>query len=246
MCGIMGVVGSQHAWPVIVAGLKRLEYRGYDSAGIATWFDNKVHLARAVGPLHRLEARFPEGLGGTVGVGHTRWATHGVVSLENCHPHQDRQQTLAIAHNGIIDNAEHLRAQLGLDGFRSQTDTEVLAELIASVYSGDLLQAVRQAMNQIQGTAAVVVVHQDHPDQTKRVIRENASPFSEIALRVHRQLCQPCSTQLPNQILGTSTVRIISVNRSSTLCCSTSASAVKITRCRRTGRAICTTSSGTA
>lgn len=165
MCGIMGVVGSQHAWPVIVAGLKRLEYRGYDSAGIATWFDNKVHLARAVGPLHRLEARFPEGLGGTVGVGHTRWATHGVVSLENCHPHQDRQQTLAIAHNGIIDNAEHLRAQLGLDGFRSQTDTEVLAELIASVYNGDLLQAVRQAMNQIQGTAAVVVVHQDHPDQ---------------------------------------------------------------------------------
>lgn len=165
MCGIMGVVGSQHAWPVIVAGLKRLEYRGYDSAGIATWFDNAVHLARAVGPLHRLETRFPEGLGGMTGVGHTRWATHGVVSLENCHPHQDRQQTLAIAHNGIIDNAEYLRAQLGLDGFRSQTDTEVLAELIASVYTGDLLQAVRQAMNQIQGTAAVVVVHQDHPDQ---------------------------------------------------------------------------------
>ncbi len=134
MCGIMGYVGTDDAWNVVISGLRRLEYRGYDSTGIATVAGDRLLVARKVGHLSALRDANPEGLPGHVGIGHTRWATHGGVTVENCHPHCDSQLRVAVVHNGIIDNVEALRAELVADGvvFRSETDTEVLAELVGS------------------------------------------------------------------------------------------------------------------
>jgi glutamine---fructose-6-phosphate transaminase (isomerizing) len=127
MCGIMGYIGTDAAWPIIVGGLRRLEYRGYDSAGVVTVAKDRLLLARQVGHLRALEEANPEGLPGNVGIGHTRWATHGGVTEANCHPHLDSKKRIAIVHNGIIDNVEALRAELTASGTElcSETDTEV-------------------------------------------------------------------------------------------------------------------------
>ena len=150
MCGIMGYIGNAEAWGIVVGGLRRLEYRGYDSAGIVTVSRKRFRLARKVGHLRALEEATPEGLPGNIGIGHTRWATHGGVTEANCHPHLDSKERIALVHNGIIDNVEALRAELSSDGmqFRSETDTEVLAELIGrNVESGmQLRDAVVAAM----------------------------------------------------------------------------------------------------
>ena len=132
MCGIMGYIGGQQAWDIVLSGLKRLEYRGYDSAGVVTLSGQKLRLARQVGHISALEKSQPEPLVGTIGIGHTRWATHGGVSVKNCHPHRDSTERVAIVHNGIIDNMESLKAELSKEGvtFRSETDSEVLAELV--------------------------------------------------------------------------------------------------------------------
>lgn len=174
MCGIMGYIGVKPAWPIIMTGLKRLEYRGYDSAGIATLSgdDNAViHLARAVGPLHRLEQAFPQGLDGSVGIGHTRWATHGQVNVANAHPQLDQHKRLAMVHNGIIDNAHELELMLGPLERHSETDSELLINLIAlhlrelgpltaKQATFGLTSAVRNALGLIKGTAAIVVLDQ--------------------------------------------------------------------------------------
>jgi glucosamine--fructose-6-phosphate aminotransferase (isomerizing) len=168
MCGIMGYVGSEAAWPIVLSGLRRLEYRGYDSAGIVTVSRKRLKLARRVGHLRALEDSSPEGLPGTIGIGHTRWATHGGVTEENCHPHTDSRQRVALVHNGIIDNVEKLRKQLVDQGvvFRSETDSEVLAELIGTgVEAGlPLRQAVLEAMRRIEGTAGIVAVDRNDPE----------------------------------------------------------------------------------
>lgn len=168
MCGIMGYVGNKEAWDIVVSGLKRLEYRGYDSAGVVTVSRKRLRLARQVGHLRALQDATPEGLPGTIGIGHTRWATHGGVTEANCHPHRDSEEVVAIVHNGIIDNMEALKRELQKQGvkFRSETDTEVLAELVgAGVRAGaDLLTAVRQAMIKIEGTAGVVAIDRNNPD----------------------------------------------------------------------------------
>ncbi len=168
MCGIMGYVGSQQAWPVVLSGLRRLEYRGYDSAGIVTVVRKRFKLARSVGHLRQLEEAQPDGLPGTVGIGHTRWATHGGVSEENCHPHLDSSGRVAIVHNGIIDNVDALRKKLLEAGvvFKSETDSEVLAELIARQLDDDtsLQQAVVRAMKQIDGTAGIVAIDRMNPE----------------------------------------------------------------------------------
>lgn len=175
MCGIMGYVGSKRAWPIVLSGLKRLEYRGYDSAGIAVTAGDGIEVRKQVGPLHRLEERNPDGLTGTTGIGHTRWATHGEVTLANCHPHADTSGQLVLVHNGIIDNAEELRDSLDAGArIDSQTDTAILAELIATRYDGDLLQAVRAALEMVQGTAAIAVMHRDHPGEL--VVARQGSP----------------------------------------------------------------------
>ncbi len=168
MCGIMGYIGKQRAWDVVLSGLKRLEYRGYDSAGVVTVSDKRLNLARQVGHISALEEAQPEPLPGTVGIGHTRWATHGGVTVHNCHPHRDAAERLALVHNGIVDNMEALRSELIAKGiqFRSETDSEVLAELIGQGLCGglDLLSAVREAMKRVEGTAGIVAVDREQPD----------------------------------------------------------------------------------
>ncbi len=168
MCGIMGYVGNDAAWDIVMSGLRRLEYRGYDSTGIATVSKKKLHLARRVGHLSALQEANPKGQPGNIGIGHTRWATHGGVTEANCHPHLDSRQRVAIVHNGIIDNVEALRAELVAKGvrFHSETDTEVLAELIGQgLESGlNLREAVVAAMKRVEGTAGLLAMDQHDPE----------------------------------------------------------------------------------
>jgi glutamine---fructose-6-phosphate transaminase (isomerizing) len=166
MCGIIGYVGSQNAVPLLLAGLKCLEYRGYDSAGVAVFANGKIDVRRSVGKLANLEKLLAgAGLAGTVGIGHTRWATHGKPSEQNAHPH--RSGTLALVHNGIIENYLALKELLRKDGVRfdSETDTEVVAHLIArSVKAGLSLEAaVRAAVCEIKGSYAIAVICESDP-----------------------------------------------------------------------------------
>lgn len=161
MCGIIGFVGETDAPRIIIDGLKKLEYRGYDSAGLAVLNNNKLQLAKAKGRVADLEAKvLDKQLTGRLGIGHTRWATHGQPSEANSHPHTNQAQTIAVVHNGIIENYQELKTKLLKQGvkFRSQTDTEVVAHLIDQYMTGDLLEAVAQAVRQLQGSFALGVV----------------------------------------------------------------------------------------
>ena len=161
MCGIIGFVGETDAPRIIIDGLKKLEYRGYDSAGLAVLNNNKLQLAKAKGRVADLEAKvLDKKLTGRLGIGHTRWATHGQPSEANSHPHTNQAQTIAVVHNGIIENYQELKTKLLKKGvkFRSQTDTEVVAHLIDQYMTGDLLEAVAQAVRQLQGSFALGVI----------------------------------------------------------------------------------------
>ena len=161
MCGIIGFVGETDAPRIIIDGLKKLEYRGYDSAGLAVLNNNKLQLAKAKGRVADLEAKvLDKKLTGRLGIGHTRWATHGQPSEANSHPHTNQAQTIAVVHNGIIENYHELKTKLLKKGvkFRSQTDTEVVAHLIDQYMTGDLLEAVAQAVRQLQGSFALGVI----------------------------------------------------------------------------------------
>ncbi len=168
MCGIMGYVGPRPAAPLLLGGLRRLEYRGYDSAGVAVERDGDISILKAAGKLDRLagllDASTPEG---SLGIGHTRWATHGRPTDANAHPHSDPSGEFAIVHNGIIENFYDLREELRAKGheFRSETDTEVLAHLIAEEYDGDLAEAVRRAVRRAQGAYALVAMTTREPDK---------------------------------------------------------------------------------
>jgi glucosamine--fructose-6-phosphate aminotransferase (isomerizing) len=170
MCGIVGYVGERDSVPIIMDSLRRLEYRGYDSAGIAV-IDAGGHLAgsKAEGKLANLAARLANGeaLHGSTGVGHTRWATHGRPSDANAHPHMDCTERFAVVHNGIIENYAALRAQLLAQGhvFKSETDTEVLAHLIESRFKGDLVAAVRETLALVRGAFALGVISADTPER---------------------------------------------------------------------------------
>ncbi|MEB3328627.1 MAG: glutamine--fructose-6-phosphate transaminase (isomerizing) [Candidatus Sericytochromatia bacterium] len=167
MCGIVGYIGTQSASDIIVDGLKRLEYRGYDSAGIAIAHDGALDLRREVGKLRNLESQvIAEPPLGSIGIGHTRWATHGRPTTFNAHPHTDASGDLVVVHNGIIENYGALKSQLTGQGvkFASDTDTEVLAHLIASLYEGDLLAAVFEALKHVEGTYAIAVLHRKNQD----------------------------------------------------------------------------------
>ncbi len=166
MCGIVGYVGSRDAVPVILEGLKRLEYRGYDSAGIAVVQDGHLVRRRSAGKLGNLtESLRLDPLSGAFGLGHTRWATHGRPSEENAHPHQDCQGRLTVVHNGIIENYLPLKTRLQAEGhlFVTQTDTEVVAHLAESHWNGSLEEAVRHAVAELEGIYALVFMHQDQP-----------------------------------------------------------------------------------
>jgi len=175
MCGIVGYVGARPCRPLLVAGLEKLEYRGYDSAGVSVIEDGRIESVRAVGNLSNLRAAVEEraGEGGvavaapaaTTGVAHTRWATHGRVTEENAHPHSDSSDRVHIVLNGIVENHAKLRRRLETEGeeFSSETDAEVVAHLIASHYDGDLAAAVRAAFAELRGHYAFVAMHADEP-----------------------------------------------------------------------------------
>jgi len=178
MCGIVGYIGHRVAVPILVTGLKRLEYRGYDSAGIAVLEDGDLRCVKAVGRIAALEAKLNGATPtGTIGIAHTRWATHGAPSEVNAHPHFDCAGRMAIVHNGIIENYETLKARLIERGHRfvSDTDTEVVAHLIGEHLDGDLEDAVREALKQVEGTYGLGVLHQDFPDRL--VAARSGSPL---------------------------------------------------------------------
>ncbi len=166
MCGIVGYIGKQKAAPILLRGLRRLEYRGYDSSGIAVVRDGKIARVRAVGKIDNLEDKVKDmSQEATVGIAHTRWATHGSVTEENAHPHVAMDGKLALVHNGIIENYREIREKI-IDGItlESSTDSEILTHLIGKHYAGDLRQAVLQALAHVRGTYGIVVMHEDHPD----------------------------------------------------------------------------------
>ncbi|HEY9658831.1 MAG TPA: glutamine--fructose-6-phosphate aminotransferase, partial [Allocoleopsis sp.] len=189
MCGIVGYIGTQPASSILLEGLRKLEYRGYDSAGIATLWEGKIHCVRAKGKLQNLQEKL-EGIDNPaqIGIGHTRWATHGKPEEYNAHPHMDTACRLAVVQNGIIENYRELREALKAKGheFRSETDTEVIPHLIAEYLkqlrhqeaegkqkSGGgslldaslLLEAVRLAVNDLEGAFALAIVSVDYPDE---------------------------------------------------------------------------------
>ena len=167
MCGIVGYIGDKSPVEVIMAGLHRLEYRGYDSAGVAVVGAGKLDCVKSLGKLKELDRKLEaHPLPGNLGIGHTRWATHGVPSEVNSHPHFDMAKEIAVVHNGIIENYQELRAALQAEGveFRSQTDTETIAHLVRKYYRGDLFEAVKRALQDVEGAYAIGVVCKDEPD----------------------------------------------------------------------------------
>lgn len=170
MCGIVGYIGPRDATPIILNGLRRLEYRGYDSAGIAILQDGKIQIRRDAGKLSRLEALVREApLSGELGIGHTRWATHGAPSARNAHPHLGMTGEVVVVHNGIVENFQELRQELQDEGaaFQSETDTEVIVHLVERELAcgGDLFQACRQAFQQLRGAHGIVLFSTREPDK---------------------------------------------------------------------------------
>ncbi len=173
MCGIFGYIGDDDALETCLAGLEQLEYRGYDSSGIAGLVGGKIALCKEVGKLSKLKEKLTlKRL--EIAIGHTRWATHGKVTTVNAHPHQDATGAIALVHNGIIENYDALKEELQRIGvrFETETDTEVLTNLIAHHYRGDLVRAVQQALLQVKGHFAIALFHKDHPGQIVAAARE--------------------------------------------------------------------------
>lgn len=165
MCGIVGYIGNKQAAPILVQGLRRLEYRGYDSAGVALVEEGDLLRIRSVGKIDNLAEKMKGGsYASTMGIAHTRWATHGGVTEENAHPHVALDGKLVLVHNGIIENYRELRDQMKDITFISQTDTEVLAHLIGTHYKGDLRKAVEEALGHVRGTYGIVAMHLDEPN----------------------------------------------------------------------------------
>lgn len=176
MCGIVGYVGKREASPLLINGLKKLEYRGYDSAGVAILQDGKIKVTKCKGRLVNLEEKLKkEPISGCVGIGHTRWATHGEPSDVNSHPHSNGQGTISVVHNGIIENYSHLREWLKKKGytFYSETDTEVIPNLIDYFYDDDLTDAVMKAASRMKGSYAIGVVSSEEPDKLVAVRKDS-------------------------------------------------------------------------
>lgn len=177
MCGIVGYIGEKQAAPILLDGLSKLEYRGYDSAGIAVYDGENIHMKKAAGRLKVLSELTHDGamLPGTVGIGHTRWATHGAPSDVNAHPHYNKMETIAVVHNGIIENYLKLKKKLLEKGyeFLSETDTEVLAHLLDYYYNGDPLTAITKVMHRVEGSYALGIIFKDHPDTLYAVRKDS-------------------------------------------------------------------------
>ncbi|MBE2267893.1 MAG: glutamine--fructose-6-phosphate transaminase (isomerizing) [Anaerolinea sp.] len=181
MCGIVGYVGEKNATPIIIDGLQRLEYRGYDSAGVAVFQEGEIRLRRDVGKLNNLRTRLAaDPITGGIGIGHTRWATHGVPAEHNAHPHISMDGEFVVVHNGIVENYLELRDELQAEGveFKSETDTEVIVQLVARFAAngaqGDLTEATRKAVSYLRGAHAIVVMSKRQPDRLVAVRIGNA------------------------------------------------------------------------
>ncbi|WP_341279752.1 glutamine--fructose-6-phosphate transaminase (isomerizing) [Paenibacillus sp. FSL H8-0537] len=178
MCGIVGYIGKRDSQAILIEGLKKLEYRGYDSAGIAVFTDNGLEVSKAKGRLANLEGKLQgEPLHGSVGIGHTRWATHGKPSDVNSHPHTDNSAKFSVVHNGIIENYLDLKDELTVKGhvFVSETDTEVISHLVADEYDGNIIEAVQRAVKRMRGAFALGVLTEFEPE--KLVAVRFASPL---------------------------------------------------------------------
>lgn len=177
MCGIVGYIGTKDAASIILDGLAKLEYRGYDSAGMAVFDGKKIRISKSVGRLKALEEETCGGatMRGRVGIGHTRWATHGVPSKANAHPHFNRQETICVVHNGIIENYIALRKKLISRGYEfvSDTDTEVIAHLLDYYYKGNPLEAITKVLHRVEGSYALGVMFAQHPDQLFAVRKDS-------------------------------------------------------------------------
>ena len=177
MCGIVGYVGESQAAPILLEGLSKLEYRGYDSAGMAVFDGEKIHVKKATGRLKVLSELTHDGtmLPGHIGIGHTRWATHGEPSDVNAHPHCNTDQTIAVVHNGIIENYLKLKNMLLEKGYRfnSETDTEVLAQLLDYYYKGNPLEAITKVMHRVEGSYALGIIFSDYPDTVYSVRKDS-------------------------------------------------------------------------
>lgn len=177
MCGIMGYVGLQQAAPILLDGLTKLEYRGYDSAGVAVYHDDEIDVMKTCGRLENLKKMTDGGknIPGCMGIGHTRWATHGRPSDTNSHPHISGSGKFAVVHNGIIENYSKLREKLIAKGYHfvSETDTEVIAHLVDYYYNGDILETVFKLMNRMEGSYALGIICKDFPDQFVAVRKDS-------------------------------------------------------------------------
>jgi glucosamine--fructose-6-phosphate aminotransferase (isomerizing) len=183
MCGIVGYIGTEKSVSILLKGLKRLEYRGYDSSGLALVYDGRLEVIRRQGNLAHLQRAVNDNRQKiALGLGHTRWATHGQPSEENAHPHLDCHREIAVVHNGIVENFQELKQKLIKSGhhFRSQTDTEIIAHLIEEKYDGDLLLAVRQALKEVVGSYALAAINVCHPD-TLVAARKNSPLIIGVA-----------------------------------------------------------------
>ena len=177
MCGIVGYIGTCQAAPVLLDGLSKLEYRGYDSAGIAVYDGNKIQMQKAMGRLKVLNELTHDGatLPGTVGIGHTRWATHGEPSDVNAHPHFNKEESIIVVHNGIIENYLKLKKKLMSKGyeFLSETDTEVIAHMLDYYYNGDPLATITKVMHRMEGSYALGILFRDYPDEVYAVRKDS-------------------------------------------------------------------------
>lgn len=177
MCGIVGYIGNEQAAPVILDGLSKLEYRGYDSAGMAIFDGARLNIVKTAGRLKALEDLTHDGatMPGNVGIGHTRWATHGQPTDANAHPHYNSSETIALVHNGIIENFQALKNKLISHGyeFQSQTDTEVLVQLLDYYYKGNPLEAITKVMHRVEGAYALGIIFADHPDEIFAVRKDS-------------------------------------------------------------------------
>ena len=177
MCGIVGYIGESQAAPILLDGLSKLEYRGYDSAGIAVYDGENIKVQKAVGRLKALSELTHDGatMPGVSGIGHTRWATHGAPSNQNAHPHYNQTETIAVVHNGIIENYLKLRKRLERKGYQfiSDTDTEVVAHLLDYYYKGDPVEAITKIMHRVEGSYALGIIFKEHPDHIYAVRKDS-------------------------------------------------------------------------
>ncbi len=177
MCGIVGYVGNKNCVPMMIEGLKRLEYRGYDSSGISFYNDNKLNTYKKIGKISAMEKIVPPDASGKIGIGHTRWATHGGVTDKNSHPHLSMDKKFAVVHNGIIENYRVIKEKLQSDGmeFNSTTDTEVIAMLLQKNYTGDFESAFFKTISLLEGTYGIVAMCVDYPDML--MVARKGSPL---------------------------------------------------------------------